>query len=993
MRRASFGLAMVLLPSVLLAQGIPLSSLSGRVTAGGGAALPGVVVTAESASLQGRRETTTGSAGDYVLPFLPPGAYRIRFAMSGLQTVERTITLNAAVGGRLDAEMAPAPVEAAVTVSADVTTGTPLATTQVASSYKQALVDQLPLDRSLRSVALLAPGVADTGPSGNIGSANPASPALVVSGAQSFESLYMVDGAVVNENLRGQPQSLFIEDAIQETTVLSGSVSSEYGRFTGGVVNVITRSGGNAFHGSFRTNFTSDGWRALTPVEQGYAEDPRLDQVDEAYEATLGGAVLTDRIWFFAAGRRQSVSNSQSIYVPEDPTLGDQGSLLIPYAHTFEESRAEGKLTGNVTPSHNLVAAYTAVRPKDVNSDDFTAGDPGALDTIEAPHSILTLNYNGVLSDRLFVEAQYSRRWFTIQGGGSPYADFLRGTPVYVDERGFTLNAPAGYEGDPENYGNSGWLAKASYLVSSEKLGTHELRLGYEWFEKTVLANYAFSGSGYLVRDGVGAILRGNQAYPVVRSGGDFPATLEWRPILAASSGDRFLTQSVFFSDHAQLGARLTLNLGVRYDANDATNAAGRTVSVSGTWSPRLAAQFDASGNGTVLVNAGYARYVAGLHEGIVQFFSEAGQPSRFDWSYTGPCINCDPLAPTNELLTTPQALALVQQWFETTGHLEAPFAVSIQGANRVVPTNGLVSPTATEYAFGVGVALGSKGWARADYLYRNYDNFYDTRIDLTTGQAQTPYGPLDRQVLENSPVLDRRYEAVQTRIDYRFSPLAYAGVSYTWSRLTGNVIGENPYASAVPDHTGEYPEYLRASWSYPTGYLAGDQRNRVRAWFGASVPVSFGEIGASLLESYASGLPYQAVGTVALTDAQGNPYVPNPGYVSPPQWADYYFSARGAYRMPAISSTDLALTVTARVFETVDLYVQPQVLNVFNQHGVLAVQTPVLTAANRTELQPFNPYTDKPVRGVNYVYGNSFGQPVEFQPPRTFRFSVGLRF
>ena len=78
----------------------------------------------------------------------------------------------------------------------------------------------------------------------------------------------------MNENLRGQPQDLFIEDAIQDTTILTGGISSEYGRFTGGVVNVATRSGGNQVHGSFRTNFSSDGWRTLDPNEAALGEDP-----------------------------------------------------------------------------------------------------------------------------------------------------------------------------------------------------------------------------------------------------------------------------------------------------------------------------------------------------------------------------------------------------------------------------------------------------------------------------------------------------------------------------------------------------------------------------------------------------------------------------------------------------------------------------------------------------------------------------------------------
>ncbi len=70
----------------------------------------------------------------------------------------------------------------------------------------------------------------------------------------------MVNGVDVNDNLYGSPQDLFIEDAIEETQVLTRGISAEYGRFTGGVVNAITKSGGNKFSGSFRVNFQNEQW-------------------------------------------------------------------------------------------------------------------------------------------------------------------------------------------------------------------------------------------------------------------------------------------------------------------------------------------------------------------------------------------------------------------------------------------------------------------------------------------------------------------------------------------------------------------------------------------------------------------------------------------------------------------------------------------------------------------------------------------------------------
>ena len=87
----------------------------------------------------------------------------------------------------------------------------------------------------------------------------------------SFESLYLVNGVTVNENLRGQAFNIYIEDAIQETTVATDGVSAEYGRFSGGLVNVITKSGGNLFSGSFRESLFNDNWRSLVTGNGNYA--------------------------------------------------------------------------------------------------------------------------------------------------------------------------------------------------------------------------------------------------------------------------------------------------------------------------------------------------------------------------------------------------------------------------------------------------------------------------------------------------------------------------------------------------------------------------------------------------------------------------------------------------------------------------------------------------------------------------------------------------
>src|SRR4029434_4426240 len=111
--------------------------------------------------------------------------------------------------------------------------------------------------RTIDAVLLMAPSVHASGPRG----------AYTINGSQSYENLFTLNGAVVTENLRGQPFTLYIEDALEETTVSSAGISAEFGRFEGGGANAITTSGGNTFSGSFRTSFGNDNWRAFTPFE------------------------------------------------------------------------------------------------------------------------------------------------------------------------------------------------------------------------------------------------------------------------------------------------------------------------------------------------------------------------------------------------------------------------------------------------------------------------------------------------------------------------------------------------------------------------------------------------------------------------------------------------------------------------------------------------------------------------------------------------------
>ncbi|HEX6975056.1 MAG TPA: carboxypeptidase regulatory-like domain-containing protein, partial [Vicinamibacterales bacterium] len=404
-------LAVLLTATTAWAQGNPTGAVSGQVLDPAGLAMPGVLVTATSPVLQGERTATTSGNGDYIIPFLPPGDYVVTFELQGFQTLKQTVRIEIGATVPLPVKLAVAALAESVTVSGAATEITQTAT--VASTYRSDMIERLPMGRTLTSYALLAPGVNDNGPNSN----------LMISGALSYENLNLINGVVVNENLRGQARNLFIEDAIQETKVSSGSISAEYGRFQGGVVNMITKSGGNNFSGSFRTSFTNDSWKALTP----YPGDANIDNLVPTYEFTAGGPVFVNKLWFFGAGRLENsdvnVTTSYTAYN---------------YVRTTDEKRYEGKLTWAINQKNTAKVSYIKNRLETVNNHYTSATavlDQRSLYNNANDEQLLSLNYTNVLRNDLFLEGQYSNRQLSFIGTGSQFTDLVKGTPIWDRSR------------------------------------------------------------------------------------------------------------------------------------------------------------------------------------------------------------------------------------------------------------------------------------------------------------------------------------------------------------------------------------------------------------------------------------------------------------------------------------------------------------------------------------------------------------------------------
>ena len=168
--------------------------------------------------------------------------------MSGMSNLSRATKISLSASTRVDAAMQLGPISEAIIVTAEAPSA--LESTGTTANFETQFVQELPIDRELDADGIvgIAPGVSPEGPNDQV----------MISGASSHQNLYLINGAVVGDNIRNQPEELFIEDAIEETTVITSAVSAEFGRFTGGVVSAITKSGGNQFSGSIRDSLEND---------------------------------------------------------------------------------------------------------------------------------------------------------------------------------------------------------------------------------------------------------------------------------------------------------------------------------------------------------------------------------------------------------------------------------------------------------------------------------------------------------------------------------------------------------------------------------------------------------------------------------------------------------------------------------------------------------------------------------------------------------------
>jgi hypothetical protein len=631
---ASFGVAS--------AQETTTGSVAGQVLDPQGQAVVGAAVSVVSE--QGTKTFMTDAAGHYFAPYLTPGVYAVRVKMAGFAEVERK-NLNVRLGQRVDVDftLKVSDREELIEVVGDAPT-IDVTTTTVGGTLDTDVLKSLPVGRAFTSTLYMVPGVSN---SSGVGAANPS-----IAGASGLENNYIVDGVNITSGGFGGVGSYSIvfgslgvgvtTDFIKETQVKTGGFEAEYGQATGGVVNVVTQSGTNKFHGSLfgylRNNALRGEDKQLSNVPEGVINNRGSEYNDVGI--TLSGPAIKDKLFFFGAFNPQY--QTRTFIAPDNQ---EDGEYLYPFYQKFGETDRKrhtfayaAKLTYQATSKHRVDMSLFGdpskgdLGPQRVSSLLGSATFPSGDDGLPSRYSTLdkygghnqSLRYNGVLSQNWLVEASVARATNSINE--TPYQDeWYR---IDLTTSPYTYSGGLGYYDKGSDDTNLQFGLKSTHLFSAA--GRHQVRYGAQYEDIGFYRDINRSGPTFLLPNGVetrtGASVY-RYADSSLASGGYYRVVrANWGPNPDTST--QYL--SFFLQDTWQVNKKLTVRPGVRFDrqkmlgggqklchADDsqpgAADGTGEeifcTFTLSGNWAPRLGVTYDFTGTGKSKVFASFARY------------------------------------------------------------------------------------------------------------------------------------------------------------------------------------------------------------------------------------------------------------------------------------------------------------------------------------------------------------------------------------------------
>ncbi len=900
-------------------------SISGSVRDGQGGALPGVSVTVTSDVMPRGRTATSAADGSFQFFALLPGTYHLKADLSGLGAFEQDVVVSIQLETEVRAVLRPS-----TTAEITVTAATPVIDTKSSTASTvtdRAAIEKLPLARTFAGTMELAPGVADSG----VAISNTTPGFNAGGGRQDNQFLY--DGVNVTNPFFADLFQDFAELDIQEVNITRAGVSPEYGRTGGFIVNGVTKSGTNNFHGDARVEYEPSG---LESTSKDPNNSSKINRVRPG--ASVGGPVVPDMLFFYGSANfyRQNEKDRFN-------NLNGPGSAPNPIPDSaLDINEYFAKLTA--TPFSNQLFEgsfrYRTVTQTnaDINTDAATTGDdPKELDRIIVGSWFLTA------SPKFNIEAKFNHN--ENHNGASPLIDFGYQppfNPVHPELVGLYNDPVTGHALGGTNLAiNNDDFYRDEYKLTTSYLAnflgaSHDIRAGVDFSANREELKRIANGWGSISRLSSSGCLgtNGGVCYRA-RYSPDQPAQV--------SKGR---TWGIFLQDQ-MTWSKLTINMGVLVNRDTYIPQGGSFVFMSGDSTVTNSVAIPTCGSGVTAAACTYRDTLT--IPWSKQFQPRVGVAYEIDSNVHDKAYanfarydNLD-----NQSIAraaSPIRLFRTDAFFDLqSGALLQQITRSNNQDKRVLPN---IDPTFTdEYLIGYARPLGQGFSVEAYGIYRrtldviedfaaNGSNF----VDLDPKDFR--YGNIPGK---------RRYRAATVQLrktggDNRWS----ADLSYTLSRLDGN--WDLDYAtqlfyssSYIQDGPG-----IRVQDQYRQGILEGDRTHVVKLFGSYTLPTNT-VVGGYF--RFQSGRPWQA-----------QQY--DPVYDVPYQ----YIEPAGSRRTTSWTNFDLLVAQSIPIGSGMSVRLEGRLLNVFNSQPALSVDKVK--------------FTDD---GTNATPNPTFGQPLSYAPPRRF--------
>jgi hypothetical protein len=828
-------------------------SLAGQVNDPQGLAVPGATVTVTGP--QGARTFVTDAEGRWVAPFLTPGQYTVRIELQGFkaseqQNIQVQLASRREVNVRLET--------GGLTETVQVTGSAPVIDTRsttIGGVLDSEQLSRLPVGRSLASTLYLVPGVSD---SSGAGSATPS-----ITGGSGLENSYIIDGVNITDvgfggmgSYNSQYGSLgagVTSDFIKETQVMTAGFEAEYGQASGGVVNVVTKSGSNVFSGSAfgytRPGGLEAGWEQLT-TPNGTVNTDATDTHDIGI--SVGGRIVPDRVFFFGTYNPQW--NNRTFLAPNNT------SPVFPYAALggIERKRTiqayAGKLTAQLQSNHRLdfslfgdpasgsgLQRFSEVRRLAYPGAPGTSDISGGFSELDYGTHNQAARYDGVFGSRWLLEANlaHSSQKFS----ETPETDDY----LFQDLRtltGAACGLPAGQVCPQGRSGGLGFFEQnegknLQYGLKSTNilngLGTHEIRYGVQVENIDFTRGTNYSGADMRLANGRTTVTGG----PIqIRTGGGITYYRATRGLLLTPGPTTQDYTSFFIQDTWQAG-RLTVRPGVRYERqylegqdpsafpaplcfdNDtrpgAGDGSGTGIACNFTWNnwaPRIGGTFDLTGDGRAKAYASWGHFYAKIPNDLAARAMSADTGiTRQDFADPGltqPVANgtvFGGVAGNTHLLLTSDHAAIIDPDAKSTYQSEFLAGVEFDVLGNANLGFRYIRRTMPQMLEDIG-QLSILGYFVAP----------DTPVDyfITNVNADTvPVQCCGTTVAFEDP--EHTYDAFEVTLNKRFSGNWSAIASYRFSKLEGNFEGffrsdngqSDPSITSLFDFPTNDPSYV----------------------------------------------------------------------------------------------------------------------------------------------------------------------------------------